>query len=137
MRQKGYSCVRWEGTNLHICTLLQTLKFSIKNTGFMDSHHLRQSLENILQVIEILNQSLIRDVTICIDGEYYSSLADHLEASHCEEMETLLFSMPTIRSLTFLGDIAAWGFDLHTAEDLILEIEEGITWVPLVTTKTT
>ncbi|KAJ3485251.1 hypothetical protein NLI96_g5078 [Meripilus lineatus] len=99
----------------------------------MDSHHLRQSLENILQVIEILNQSLIRDVTICIDGEYYSSLADHLEASHCEEMETLLFSMPTIRSLTFLGDIAAWGFDLHTAEDLILEIEEGITpqsWIP-------
>ncbi|KAJ3485266.1 hypothetical protein NLI96_g5080 [Meripilus lineatus] len=123
--------IQWEEMNLQKCTSLETLKFSIEVVSFMENRHLRPNFEDVLRIIRILNQSPIRDVTICIEGEYPTTLAGHLEEHHWEEMQTLLLSMPAIRSLTFLGDIAAWDLDLITEEDLMKENDERNKWVPL------
>ncbi|KAJ3485249.1 hypothetical protein NLI96_g5076 [Meripilus lineatus] len=127
MRQKGDGNIRWGEMNLHLCTSLQTLKFSRENVRFPWDHDLRTHFEDILRVIKTLGQSPIRDVAVCVAGERTSGLQTHIKESHWQEMQSLLLSMRTIRSLTFLDDISEWDPALHTDDALI----PGSSWVPL------
>ncbi|KAJ3485252.1 hypothetical protein NLI96_g5079 [Meripilus lineatus] len=124
IRERHIQC---EEMNLQMCTSLETLQFSIEVIFCTGNHHLRPDFEDILSIVRILNRSPIRDVTIRIGGEDPTTLAEHLEAFHWEEMQDLLLSMPTTRSLTFLCHTIAWDPDLLTAEGLNPESA----WVPL------